>query len=66
MELSEIIIGTKLNEIQKKSDDVKLVFEDTKTNKVYVLTFDGLLFERDYKVNCVNTILDFASILKDS
>jgi len=45
MELSEIIIGTKLNEIQKKSDDVKLVFEDTKTNKVYVLTFDGLLFE---------------------
>lgn len=45
MELSEIIIGTKLNEIQKKSDDVKLVFENTRTNKIYVLTFKGLLFE---------------------
>src|SRR5687767_5400243 len=45
MELSDVIIGTKLNEIQKKSDDVKLVFEDTKTNKVYILTFKGLLFE---------------------
>lgn len=45
MELSEIIIGTKLNEIQKKSDDVRLVFENTKSNKVYVLTFKGLLFE---------------------
>lgn len=45
MELSEKIVGTKLNEIQKKSDEVKLVFEDTKTNKIYVLTFKGLLFE---------------------
>lgn len=45
MELSEIIVGTKLNEIQKKSDDVRLVFENTKSNKVYVLTFKGLLFE---------------------
>lgn len=45
MELSDVIIGTRLNEIQKKSDDVKLVFEDTKTNKVYILTFKGLLFE---------------------
>lgn len=45
MELSEIIVGTRLNEIQKKSDDVTLIFENTKTNKVYVLTFKGLLFE---------------------
>ncbi len=45
LELSEKIIGTILNEIQKKSDDVQLVFEDTKNNKVYVLIFKGLLFE---------------------
>ena len=45
MELSKVIIGTKLNEIQKKMNDVKLIFEDTKTNKVYVLTFEGLLLE---------------------
>ena len=45
MEFSDVIVGTKLNEIQKKSDDVKLVFEDTRTNKVYILTFKGLLFE---------------------
>lgn len=45
MELGEIIVGTKLNEIQKKSDDVRLVFENTQTNKLYVLVFKGLLFE---------------------
>ncbi len=45
MELSEVIIGTKLNEIQKRSDGVKLVFEDTKAKKIYILTFTGLLFE---------------------
>jgi hypothetical protein len=45
MELANVIIGTRLNEIQKKADDVKLVFHNTKTNKVYVLTFKGLLFE---------------------
>jgi hypothetical protein len=45
MELSEIIVGTILNEIQKKSDEIKLVFEDTILNRVYVLTFKGLLFE---------------------
>lgn len=45
MEISEIIVGTTLNEIQKKTDNVKLVFENTRTNKAYVLTFNGLLFE---------------------
>ncbi len=45
MERSEVIIGTKLNVIQKKDDDVKLVFVDTKAKKLHVLTFEGLLFE---------------------
>lgn len=45
MELNNVIVGTRLNEIQKKSNDVKLVFENTKTNKTYILTFKGLLFE---------------------
>lgn len=45
MELSDVIVGTKLNEIQKKSDGVKLVFENTTTHRVFVLTFNGLLFE---------------------
>ena len=44
MELSQVI-GTKLNEIQKKPDVIRLVFENTKTNKAYVLSFKGLLFE---------------------
>ena len=68
MELREIV-GTKLNEIQKKSDDVKLVFEDTKTNKVYVLTFKGLLFEtsnpalsRRVKNVHLNDVLGFRAI----
>ena len=46
MELrSDVIVGTTLSEIQKKSDGVKLVFEDAKSKKAYVLTFEGLLFE---------------------
>jgi hypothetical protein len=39
MELNNVIVGTKLNEIQKKSDEVKLVFEN------HILIFKGLLFE---------------------
>jgi hypothetical protein len=38
-------VGTKLNEIQKKPDEVKLVFENSKTHKKIVLSFRGLLFE---------------------
>ena len=45
MELNNDIIGSKLNEIQKNSEGIKLVFENSKTHKVYVLKFDGLLFE---------------------
>ena len=45
MELDNLIVGAKLSEIQKKSDEVKLVFENSKTSKTYVLTFKGLLFE---------------------
>lgn len=44
MELDSVI-GTRLNEIKKTANDIKLVFEDTKSHKIYVLTFDGLLFE---------------------
>lgn len=45
MALSDVITGTTLSEIQKKQDEVKLVFDDTKTNKRFSLTFKGLLFE---------------------
>ncbi len=44
MELGDVI-GTRLNEIKKTSDDVRLVFENTRTNRMYVLSFKGLLFE---------------------
>lgn len=45
MELDSAIVGTKLSEIQKKPDEVKLVFENSKTQKTYVLKFKGLLLE---------------------
>lgn len=45
MEINNIIVGSRLNEIHKKPDEVKLVFENSKTNKAYILTFEGLLFE---------------------
>lgn len=45
MELDNVIVGSKLSEIQKKSDEVKLVFENSKTSEAYVLTFKGLLLE---------------------
>lgn len=45
MELDNVIVGATLSEIQKKSDEVKLVFENSKTSKAYVLIFKGLLFE---------------------
>jgi len=38
------VVGTKLNEIQKRPDEVKLVFQKNDGN-TYVLTFKGLLFE---------------------
>jgi hypothetical protein len=45
MEIDNDIIGYTLNEIQKKPDKIKLVFRNSKTNKSYILTFNGLLFE---------------------
>ena len=45
MESSSIIIGAKLNEIQKKPDKVILFFENSRTKESYVLTMRGLLFE---------------------
>jgi hypothetical protein len=42
----ETVIGSKLSEIQKKSDGIRLVF--TKTNHQYELFFNGLLFETPY------------------
>ncbi len=45
MEINSAIVGAKLNEIQKKADEVKLFFEHSATHKIYVLTFEGLLFE---------------------
>lgn len=44
MELSDVI-GARLNEIQKKPDNVKLVFENATKNEEYILRFTGLLFE---------------------
>ena len=45
MEINSAIVGAKLNEIKKKDDEVKLYFEHTASHKIYVLTFEGLLFE---------------------
>jgi hypothetical protein len=39
------IIGATLNEIQKRADAVKLVFENKKTKKAFTMTFDGFLLE---------------------
>lgn len=59
MASSDVIVGAKLREIQKKSDEVTLVFE--KTHKKYFLILRGLLFEtsgsalnkrvKDFQVN---------------
>ena len=45
MEVGNVIIGLKLSAIQKMPDEVRLVFENSKTKKSYVLSFRGLLFE---------------------
>ena len=45
MEIGDSIVGSKLSEIQKRPDQVKLVFQNSKLDKGYVLTFKGLLFE---------------------
>lgn len=45
MEINNVIIGSRLHEIQKKPDEVRLVFEDTHSRRIYVLTFKGVLFE---------------------
>lgn len=39
------VVGLKLSEIQKKPDQVKLLFENTKTRRRYMMTFKGILFE---------------------
>lgn len=45
MEINNLIIGSRLHEIQKRPDEVKLVFGNSNSPKAYVLTFRGLLFE---------------------
>lgn len=45
MEINRTLIGTRLNQIQKLPDVIKLSFEDLKTGKRYLLSFNGLLFE---------------------
>src|ERR1700722_693127 len=40
-----IIIGTTVEEIQKKPDLVKVVFENKRTRKTLTLSFDGVLLE---------------------
>ena len=69
MELDSVIIGSKLNAIQKKADEIKLVFENSKTGKEYVLSFRGLLFEtsastlnRKVRDIQINDILGFRAI----
>ncbi len=66
---NDVIVGSKLNEIQKKPDEVKLVFENSKTHKTYVLSFKGLLFEtatsslnRRVKYIDLNNTLGFKAI----
>ncbi len=44
MEGSEVI-GLKLDEIQKKPEQVRLIFENTASKDRYVMAFDGMLFE---------------------
>jgi hypothetical protein len=60
MEISDVIVGSRLNEIQKKPDEVKLVFENSKTNKVLVLSFKGLLFETS--VSALNKRVKYAQL----
>ena len=45
MEINSALVGAKLNQIEKKPDRIRLVFENSKTGKYYVVTFNGLLFE---------------------
>lgn len=45
MEVSNLIIGSTLSEIQKRADNVKLTFENSRKGKTYFLTFDGILLE---------------------
>jgi hypothetical protein len=40
-----IVVGATLNEIQKKSDHVKMVFENKKIGRVFTMSFDGFLLE---------------------
>jgi hypothetical protein len=40
-----IIVGTTLEEIQKKPDLVKVVFENKRTRQTLTLSFDGVLLE---------------------
>ena len=45
MEIDNILVGTKLSQIQKKPDVIRLEFENSKTHVSYIVTFTGLLFE---------------------
>jgi hypothetical protein len=45
VKIGSTLIGSRLTEIQKKPDEVNLIFENSKINKAYILSFKGLLFE---------------------
>lgn len=45
MEVDNLIVGSKLSQIQKKPDEIRLIFENSKNGEGYVLRFRGLLFE---------------------
>ncbi|HEV2354218.1 MAG TPA: hypothetical protein VGR89_08245 [Puia sp.] len=69
MELDQVIIGATLSEIQKKTDKVRLVFEDKTARKSYTVTFDGILLEtaspplnRRVRDVQVNNVLGFRAV----
>ncbi len=46
MELNpNVIVGATLNEIQKKADHVKVVFQNDKNGRTFTMSFDGFLLE---------------------
>jgi hypothetical protein len=69
MELNQVIMGTTLREIQKKTDKVRLVFENKTARKSYTVTFDGILLEtaspalnRRVRDVQVNNVLGFRTV----
>lgn len=40
-----VVVGATLNEIQKKTDHVKVVFENKALGRIFTMSFDGFLLE---------------------